>query len=684
MNPQQQQPSYHASPAPAPAPPSLPSVASTISHHYAPSPTPPLASSSSFQPTPLDGTSAYNSRATSTGLPNVIGGSESGPNTPLPTTDLEEDNNSSSTTGTGTGGNNTPAPPTQLPTVTAAQPPVKRSKALNFLKKKETKVNVKGTSYKIVDDEIILEDDERGETKIDENGSLLGGRQWKVHTFTSPMRTNPEKLYMLSIDAARCAGFRDSLYFFRRNPLIHKLSCSQAEKDRLIELGKLSGNLKSRAVTMVSARNVYKVMGATFVQDGKYILDDYYEGKSLALGHKPGEPAFIEPYDPEKDTGTLAVSKGNAPPGATSLGLNVLIGHPGKPKLPGSELISSQIGGGLHATFGGTGQPPFGSSESTSTSSSSWKKVKPPSHLTVQDWMFEYAKEVRDFNKRYQQVRNSHLTQISINPPGSGSTTSQENEEDNWELVQEEFTDEESESEVKPSPIVTTTTSTNSHSFQTQLPSISTPVHQEAPFDPSLPSLYGAANPTPSTSNSNPPSQPLPLPKKEKKKKFIRTVKRFNPIRGFYEFETNVPHVYRSTQPTRVIDFYRSDLKAHIFPTPREETISHKGKRRAENVVNGDAAGEEDEQLRREKKRKLELELAGSTKGGIASLEFISFEKSWNLESHENGSSKLGWESLIPGMWDFEAGSEMVEKVMRMEQEQEEVGEREKEMGKES
>jgi len=129
------------------------------------------------------------------------------------------------------------------------------------------------------------------------------GRNWKVHTFTSPMRTNTEKLYMLSIDAARCAGFRDSLYFFRRNPLIHKLSCSQPEKDRLIELGKLSGNLKSRAVTMVSARNVFKVMGATFVAgkphfpfialnsmeadpvryvDGKYILDDYCKSPRFA------------------------------------------------------------------------------------------------------------------------------------------------------------------------------------------------------------------------------------------------------------------------------------------------------------------------------------------------------------------------------------------------------------------
>lgn len=93
---------------------------------------------------------------------------------------------------------------------------------------------------------------------------------FKLATFTSPLRVNPNKQYMLSIDAARAAGFRDSLYFFRRNPLIHKLSCSQAEKDRLIGLGKLSGNLKSRAVTMVSAKNCFKVMGATFVASESY------------------------------------------------------------------------------------------------------------------------------------------------------------------------------------------------------------------------------------------------------------------------------------------------------------------------------------------------------------------------------------------------------------------------------
>lgn len=43
-------------------------------------------------------------------------------------------------------------------------------------------------------------------------------------TFTSKTRSNPNKHYMLAIDAARSAGFRDSLYFFRRHPLILRLT----------------------------------------------------------------------------------------------------------------------------------------------------------------------------------------------------------------------------------------------------------------------------------------------------------------------------------------------------------------------------------------------------------------------------------------------------------------------------
>ena len=48
---------------------------------------------------------------------------------------------------------------------------------------------------------------------------------------------------MLAIDAARTSGFRDSLYYFRRNLLAFKLNATQPEKDYLIEQGKLGGNI---------------------------------------------------------------------------------------------------------------------------------------------------------------------------------------------------------------------------------------------------------------------------------------------------------------------------------------------------------------------------------------------------------------------------------------------------------
>jgi len=408
------------------------------------------------------------------------------------------------------------------------------------------------------------------------------------------------------------------------------------------------------------------------------------EGKSLAAGHKAGEPAFIEPYDPEKDTGTLAVSKGNAPPGATSLGLNVLIGHPGKPKLPGSELISSQIGGGLHATFGGNGLQPFGKSWDPSA-----KKAKPASHLTVEDWMYEYAKEVGDFNRRYGVVRKSHVGQVEIN------LGIKEKEEDCWETVEEEVTDDEAAAaaEAKPMPLHATHAthlppssyrppppppppSAPTTSYQQQ------PQVQQAAFDPSLPQLYGATSQQPSASSSSssfnyslpsvsapssssvlPPTRVAPAPAPKPKKK--RLTKRFNPIRGFYELETNVPHVYRSTQPSQVLDFYRSDRGAHIHSLEEESSSSSKkGKRKMNGVTN------EEEEKKSKRKRKRELELIAGERSGIASLEYVSDEKSWNLES-----VGVGREPLIPGMWDFRAGPEFVAEIARLQEEEEMVGE---------
>ena len=100
----------------------------------------------------------------------------------------------------------------------------------------------------------------------------LLGREFKAATFNIPTRGNSERQYMLAIDAARTSGFRDSLYYFRRNLTMVKLTLTQAEKEILIEAGKLSPNLRSRSVTFVTARSAYKLHGAKMIK-GQSISD---------------------------------------------------------------------------------------------------------------------------------------------------------------------------------------------------------------------------------------------------------------------------------------------------------------------------------------------------------------------------------------------------------------------------
>lgn len=75
---------------------------------------------------------------------------------------------------------------------------------------------------------------------------------------------------MLAIDAARTSGFRDSLYYFRRNPLAMKLNATQWEKDHLIEVGKLGSHLKTRSVTLVTARSAFKLHGSKMLAGASY------------------------------------------------------------------------------------------------------------------------------------------------------------------------------------------------------------------------------------------------------------------------------------------------------------------------------------------------------------------------------------------------------------------------------
>ncbi|KAK0568288.1 chromatin structure-remodeling complex subunit RSC7 [Tilletia horrida] len=155
-------------------------------------------------------------------------------------------------------------------------------------------ISIDGTEYTQKGDSLILPSDEAGDTKVDEKGRLYGGRVYKFPVFQLPNRADPEKLYVLSIDAARSAGYRDSLYFYRNNKRLLKLTLNLAEKEMLIARSRLSMQLRTRNVTATSVLNVFKTHGARVVKAGRTVTDDYYEAAARASGRREGERVRME------------------------------------------------------------------------------------------------------------------------------------------------------------------------------------------------------------------------------------------------------------------------------------------------------------------------------------------------------------------------------------------------------
>lgn len=221
-----------------------------------------------------------------------------------------------------------------------------------------------------------------------------------------------------------------------------------------------------------------------------------------------GETAWIETYDPEKDTGTLAANKGLAPLGFQGSGLNTLLGHAGK--RPPMNL--DPRGGGLQGDlamiptgkqFGGAGVQPFGRSVDPTV-----KKARNAANLTGQNWMSEYAKNVWDANRMYTEVRKMRMGEVKV---GLGV---EDREEDLW-IETEEF-EEDNFGVDDPGSFVA-----------------ATPLDQLAALFP------------PSTTTGAEAGSPLPfLPSSRKKRKF------YNPILGHHDAETNTPRVLASTQST--------------------------------------------------------------------------------------------------------------------------------------
>ncbi|KAK3336013.1 chromatin remodelling complex Rsc7/Swp82 subunit-domain-containing protein [Cercophora scortea] len=277
--------------------------------------------------------------------------------------------------------------PTQTPNYAAApqaSPPPKTTPSKSTLKALPTVRDHTTDQLGPGGDEYVAREiDEAGEKKVEPNGQLTGGREYRCRTFLVPQRG--DKLFMLATECARVLGYRDSYLLFNKNRSLFKIIANQLEKDDLVSQEILPFSYRSRQIAIVTARSMFRQFGSRVIVNGRRVRDDYWESKARKQGFTEADPAGEKRPGASKSREAAAeASQGAAPLGGPH-GEIVYSNNPGFGGAPQQQLVQPGMIGGPPGSSTRMPQITLGPadySDSRSRDYSSISKIGPRQEIT--------------------------------------------------------------------------------------------------------------------------------------------------------------------------------------------------------------------------------------------------------------------------------------------------------------
>ncbi|SCV02295.1 LAMI_0G17634g1_1 [Lachancea mirantina] len=165
------------------------------------------------------------------------------------------------------------------------EPPLKYPKVPHFVMKE--RLTTDSDAY------VLIKRDSQGETKLNQNGSPIGSRNFLFTSFSFPK--GPSTMYALVRDVMAALGISSGVEnFFEQNSSLYPNKLS-ADQEEFLRAHKVLDHVAPDERYFVTTRSVFMLFGAQVIVAGTRVVDDYWELSAREQGFGPHHRVFSVP-----------------------------------------------------------------------------------------------------------------------------------------------------------------------------------------------------------------------------------------------------------------------------------------------------------------------------------------------------------------------------------------------------